>query len=75
MATSKKTAAQKTGMVKSTKSTTVHFDMEKETPGTVRYKERGDEDAPVVVGTLYLKKDAAAALDNPDSLTVTIKAS
>jgi hypothetical protein len=56
------------------KGTTVHFDFEKETPGTQRYKERGDDDTPVVVGTLYLKKDAAEALDNPESLTVTIKA-
>jgi hypothetical protein len=45
------------------------FDLEKETPGTFRYRERTD-DSPVV-GTLYVKK---AALPNgaPKALTVTV---
>jgi len=67
----KKTAASKV----MAKSTTISFDMEKETKGTVRYAERVEEDGQKVVGTLYLQKPAAEALGNPDELTVTIKAS
>lgn len=51
----------------------VTFTREKETPGTVRFKEDGDP-ADHKVGTLYLKKKAAADLGDPESLTVTIEA-
>lgn len=70
MATSKKTAASKA----MPKSTTVNFELEKETKGTVRYAEQLGEDDPKVIGTLYLQKPAAEALGNPQKLTVTVKA-
>lgn len=35
---------------------TVEFEMEKETPNTVRYKEVPAEGQPPVIGTLYLQK-------------------
>ena len=50
------------------------FTREKETPGTIRFKENGDKDN-LSVGTLYLKKAADSALGSPDEITVTIKAS
>jgi hypothetical protein len=51
----------------------VKFTREKETPGTVRFKEEGDP-ADHKVGSLYLKKKAAADLGNPETVTVTIEA-
>jgi hypothetical protein len=65
----------KSSVKSAAKSTTVSFEKEKETKGTVRYAEQVEEDSPKVVGTLYLQKPAAEALGNPESLTVTIKAS
>jgi hypothetical protein len=55
---------------KASKSLTLSFTQERETKGTFRYSEDGDEP---VVGTLYVKKAAAAKLDNPESITVTIE--
>jgi hypothetical protein len=49
------------------------FSFEKETPGTVRYKEDAEKDQQVV-GTLYLKKAAAEALGKPESISVVISA-
>lgn len=54
------------------KSLSLEFEKEKETKGTIRYSEVGDEPA---VGKLYLKKPAAEGLGNPESLTVSIKPS
>ena len=54
----------------------IEFTLEKETPGTIRYKETVDEASPFdgpVIGTLYVKKYAAAKLGNPEKLTVTLK--
>lgn len=48
----------------------ITFTKEKETPGTVRYKEDADDPK---VGTLYLKKATAAELDNPEKITVTVE--
>lgn len=41
-----------------------------ETKNTVRYQESSDNPK---VGSLYLKKEAAASLDNPESLKVTVE--
>lgn len=51
----------------------VKFTREKETPGTVRFKEEGDP-SDHKVGSLYLKKAAASDLGNPETLAVTIEA-
>lgn len=48
--------------------TTLKFDFEKETKGTVRFKERAKPDE-VVVGTLYVKK---VALEEPYPQTLTV---
>lgn len=53
------------------KSVSLSFEQEKETKGTIRYSEVGDDPS---VGKLYLKKPAAEKLGNPETLTVTIKA-
>jgi len=53
------------------KNVTIKFKKEKETKGTFRYTEEGDE---TKVGSLYLKKAAATELGNPESLTVVITA-
>jgi hypothetical protein len=52
------------------KQMTVNFELERETKNTVRYAEQADDP---VVGTLYVKKSAAAKLGNPDKLAVTLK--
>lgn len=54
------------------KSIKVEFERERETKGTVRFKEVEEENP--VVGTLYVKKAADAKLGNPEALTVTISA-
>jgi hypothetical protein len=54
------------------KQLTVNFELERETKNTVRYAEQGDNP---VVGTLYVKKSAAAKLGNPEKMAVTLKAS
>jgi hypothetical protein len=43
---------------------------EKETPGTIRFKEEGDEDRPLII---YLTKDRVAELGDPETITVTIE--
>lgn len=58
-------------MAKEAKNVELEFTQERETKGTFRYEEDGDDPA---VGKLYLKKDAAKKLGNPKSLTVTIAA-
>jgi hypothetical protein len=50
---------------------TVKFTKEKETKGTFVYTEEGDTPK---IGTLYLKKAAAAEIGNPESITVTVTA-
>jgi len=56
-----------------TPSITVSFNREKETPGTVRYTEdvQGEEK---LIGVLYVQKNTAARLGNPETLTVTLLA-
>ena len=51
-------------------SVTVHLVKDRETPGTVRFKEVTDEE--VGIGTLYIKKWLSAQLGNPEALTVTV---
>jgi len=53
------------------KKVTIKFSKEKETKGTFRYTEEGDDPK---VGSLYIKKPAAAELGNPESITVVITA-
>lgn len=48
----------------------VAFTKDQETKNTIRYQE--DSDNPKV-GTFYLKKGAAASLDNPETLKVTVE--
>jgi hypothetical protein len=52
---------------------TVRFQKDRDTKNTVRYAEIVEEGDPAVVGTLYLQKHAVKALDNPESLVVTIE--
>ena len=47
------------------------FKLEKETPGTFRFKEQAPKDK-IVVGALYVKKTALAGTP-PQGLVVTIK--
>lgn len=53
------------------KKVTLKFTKEKETKGTFRYSEDGDDPK---VGSLYIKKSACGDLGNPESLTVVITA-
>ena len=54
------------------------FEFERQTPGTFRYKEVPEDNAPIVIGTLYLKKGAIKGLkskkDYPEFLEVSIEA-
>jgi len=43
---------------------------DKTTPGTVRYKETGDADRPLVI---YLPKDRVKELNDPESIKMTIE--
>ena len=43
---------------------------DKTTPGTIRFKETGDAERPLVI---YLLKDQVADLGNPESITVDIQ--
>jgi hypothetical protein len=54
------------------KPLTLKFTREKETKGTQRFAEDGDEPS---VGTLYVKKAADAKLGKPERITVTIEPS
>ena len=46
----------------------------KEAKNTVRYEEP-ESDQPIVIGTLYVQKWAAKRLEDPETITVTIKRS
>lgn len=48
----------------------IEFTKEKETTGTIRYKEDSEEPK---VGFLYLKKQTYADLGDPQKLTITIE--
>ena len=55
------------------KSMTVPFIVEKETPGTIRFKEVGDDKAKHKIGTLYVKKGTIDELGgNVKGLQVTL---
>lgn len=64
-----KPAARPKAASKATEPIVLTFTQERETKTTWRYAEDGDEP---VVGTLYVKKSAAAKMGNPEALTVTI---
>jgi hypothetical protein len=51
---------------------TIRLSRAKETKNTVRFEEP-ENDEPAVVGTLYLQKWAFHRLDDPETITVTIK--
>jgi hypothetical protein len=53
----KRTPAKKTPTPQ--KSVTLRFDLERETPGAIRFTEQGDDK---LVGTLYTRKDKTKAL-------------
>lgn len=54
---------------------TLKFVPEKETPGTIRYKEVTALGKRPVVRTLYLTKESFGSESPPDELTVTIESS
>ena len=43
---------------------------DKTTPGTVRFRETGDAERPLVI---YLLKEQVKELDNPESISVVIE--
>ena len=43
---------------------------DKVTPGTIRFRETGDAERPLVI---YLLKDQVKELGNPETITVTIE--
>ena len=49
----------------------VEFSLDKETPGTLRYAEITEEERGKI-GTIYLRKDVAEGLGNPEKISVTI---
>lgn len=49
---------------------TLRFDIEKETKGTFRYAEQGNEQ---VIGTIYVRKHVFGSDPAPKVLTVTIE--
>lgn len=69
-----KPAAKPAASKQTQKTVTLTFDLEKETPGTHRYAERGEKDAKLV-GTLYIRKDKASALFGkaPKTLKVVVE--
>lgn len=53
----------------------VEFEFDRDTKNTRRYAEvENGNGNGVVIGTLYLRKEAVATLGDPESLTVTIAA-
>lgn len=52
------------------KKVTIKFEQEKETKNKVRYTEQGTEH----VGTLYIAKETAEKLGDPEALKVVIEA-
>ena len=50
----------------------LHFNKERETPGTQRYKEQTDPGEPYVIGTMYIRKNFLPS-PFPAELTVTIE--
>lgn len=72
-AKSKPAAKRQTKKQETQSSVTLRFDREKETPGTIRFKERPADDDSVAVGTLYIKKPVDALLGSPAALTVTVE--
>lgn len=52
-------------------STTIYFSVDRETKGTFRYAEEGDDP---IVGTLYVRKPAYNKLGGPQRLKVVLSA-
>lgn len=57
-----------------TKSYTIIFEKEKETPNKWRYKEVVPHGKEEVIGTIYVPKKILETMDDPHLLSVTIKA-
>lgn len=58
---------------KKSKSVSAEFTQDRETKGTFRFREDEEDKANQVMGSAYLKKEAAAKLGNPESITITIE--
>jgi hypothetical protein len=67
-ASGKKSSGKKSN--DSAKSVSVTFEREKETPGTVRFKEQADEPQ---IGTLYVKKVTDKKLGSPKRVKVRVE--
>lgn len=50
----------------------LQFTREKETPGTIRFKEQG-ADTDIVSGSFYVKKPKMDLLDNADELELVVR--
>lgn len=62
-------------MPSTTTQIVVPFDFDKETPGTLRFAESGlSEDERGQMGTIWLRKDVAENLGNPERVVVTVEA-
>ncbi len=61
-------AAKKTDTIE---PVTVTFEVEKDTPGTVRFKEVVPDDDVARVRTVYIQKHFAKELGNPSTIKVT----
>ena len=53
-------------------TTKIVLEREKETPGTVRYREQTEEGQPPILGTLYIKKWFAGSCETVE-VTITKK--
>jgi hypothetical protein len=57
-----------------TKQLQATFKQNRQTPGTVVYKEVVSDDSAEVIGSLYIKKVAAKDLGDPKTVVVTVSA-
>ena len=53
-------------------SLTIEFTKEKDTPGTIRYKEVGEAGVRPTIGSLYIIKSEVEKIGSPNRLIVTI---
>lgn len=51
---------------------TIDFEVEKETPGTIKFKEVTPRGEAPISGSFYVKKYVAERLGNPQRLTLTV---
>jgi hypothetical protein len=55
------------------KGVTVKMTLDKETPGTMRYREEQAPGEPAVIGTLYVPKSTVKALGAPAKIVVSVE--